>query len=290
MLLPPDIELSAEKNIFLLLDGAQFENLGQKVYASDPGPAWALYAGTRLHAALHVSPWLVSLSKESALLDDFLNQGVWAYHGYLLESDANLEITARHLAWLCVAKHSEAGDVALRFFDPRIFPGLFAALPAPEQALFLGPVQKIWIPDAEDENWYTLKRPISADTFAPDHSKIYTLNAAQERAMDKASWSFFIKGLAEELVKNYPNLFMDAPVITQTSFYAEKAMTFGFTTEEDIYGFCQLCGLLAQKGETPWETEIPEFQNLMRYPNSLEPAERIEKMLSHILAKGGHRG
>lgn len=287
MLLPPDIQPDENKEIFLLLDGAQFENLGQKIYSSNSLHARALYGGTRLQAALHVSPYLVKLSEESSLLDEFLDQGVWAYQGYLLESDANLETTADHLAWLCVAKHSEADFVALRFFDPRIFPGLFEALPETEQALFLGPVRKVWIPDPEGEEWQMMERPEIPGPSLPDYSKIYTLNSAQERAMDKASWDFFIKGLSRDLGKQYPDLPADDAGVF---FYAEKALALGFTQEEDIYGFCHLCCLLAQKGTTPWETNSSVLQDLMRYPNSLSPTERIQKALSHIMEKGDLHG
>lgn len=114
--------LQTEDNIYLLMDGARFENIHAFIYKMEETPEYiSLYRGTYYESVLEVSPCLVRPhSSHEGLLSWYIAKGADEHKAILLVSKEDGKTLAEHFREFLEAKLPSMEIVLFRFYDPCI--------------------------------------------------------------------------------------------------------------------------------------------------------------------------
>ncbi len=138
---------------YLLLDGAQFENLPAIIYSYDEQPTvTALFAGTYYEPAVKAGPYLVHVAKENALFNWFMQEGVKAHAGIALTSRLDFAASCEHLrSWLEVTLPNY--NLAIfRYYDPVVCSRIMQSMSAAEKKALIGELEAMYWPVHQDED------------------------------------------------------------------------------------------------------------------------------------------
>lgn len=80
----------------------------------------SLYSGNAAAELQNVAPYLVELTKGSAVLDWFATEGWWDAWGYCIVSGCSLEELRTHLRKFLMVTLHDRRQVYFRFYDPRV--------------------------------------------------------------------------------------------------------------------------------------------------------------------------
>ena len=105
---------------YLLLDGAQINDLAARIYGLEESPSLhLLYQQSAYEALAEVGPLLVAVRPHSELAQLFHRE--WqATAGVWLESDASEDDLVAHLRSLIHVRLGSAQTTLFRYYDPRI--------------------------------------------------------------------------------------------------------------------------------------------------------------------------
>lgn len=128
-----------DANIFLLLDYAMEEGMvAEAVKRSPQLEVAALYWGTKDEEDSDIGPHLVKASRNSQLLQWFLEEGAEA--GIMLFSEGDIELLADHLRPYLECIWPDDRRKMFRFYDPNTFYYFYPSLTRDERELFMGPI------------------------------------------------------------------------------------------------------------------------------------------------------
>lgn len=128
--------------LYLLLDGAAFNNILSFIYETEDQPEWrALYSNTFYETAIEVSPYLIKTNPVSSLFNWFIAEGY--PKGLLVRSCQNIDKLGRHLQTNLEAKLPSLEIVLFRFYDPLIFDTYIRHITDDDAQRFCGPISEI---------------------------------------------------------------------------------------------------------------------------------------------------
>jgi Domain of unknown function (DUF4123)/FHA domain len=100
----------------------------------------SLYDGWQASELADVAPYLVAVSKDSAVLSDLLSRSWGQAWGVFLSSSATLRDLRRHLRRFLKVQVEGQGRMLFRFYDPRVLRAYLPTCTLEEANAFFGPV------------------------------------------------------------------------------------------------------------------------------------------------------
>src|SRR5690606_6620085 len=114
------LNMAIETQHYLLLDGAQIDDLIQIIYQLEPTPEFSrLYDGTRYAELADAGPILIATNRGS-LLNQYFEKQWYMTAGVALASRAPSDELVQHLSSLVHVCVSGGVTVLFRYYDPRI--------------------------------------------------------------------------------------------------------------------------------------------------------------------------
>lgn len=139
-----------EHNVYLLLDGARFDDIFAFLYKTDSHPEYIpLYRGTYYESVMEGGPCLVKAPLKGNLLSWYIEEGAKEMKGLLLSSELPLQELAKHFQQFLEVRIQNKEVVLFRFYDPCVFHAL-APFPNKQPIVqLLKPLQQVfWEKDA----------------------------------------------------------------------------------------------------------------------------------------------
>lgn len=273
--LPVDLPWSMQAS--LILDGVSLPNLPHKLYEWSPHPQFEpLYLGTDHEALLDLSPCLVRLTGRSdPVLDHYLEHAKEEC-GFLLFSRAPWQEQVQHMRWLSRVQAPYGEEMLLRLADPAVFHALLAQPSTEANAGLLGPFECAVLPDALEEAWYEHRRP--PEQWAPQNSP-YRLSDEQLTRLGEVNFRSVIGKLDLHMQAQYPAYGSNwdrANRRAHLTGLAEDAYEKGFCSEEDIFLYANIFGLLGSKALEAH----PDIAHLLEQRSTDTPSQRLHKAVA----------
>ena len=259
---------------YLLLDGAQIDDLMQILYQLEPVPEFhRLYDGTRYAELAEVGPVLIT-TDHSSLLSQHFKEHWSTTAGATLNSRARTDELIQHLSSLVHASVSGGVSVLFRYYDPRILHLWLTDMNDGQRNTALGPVEQfqLWAHGA----WHEFSR--SAPSIAQHYAESPWLQLSDEQLarLNQAKQQAFEQTLLEHMDRWFPECLANAGA-REREVWAKaccvRANEYGFSAVADIVRWA---GLLAICGpDFPEAIEHANYRALLRQPGLL-PVQKLD--------------
>lgn len=168
--LPPEQVLKVMRvevdPLFAVLDAARDRRV-LKLLKSAGEQYESLYEGPESKELAEVAPYLVSLPRDSALLEQLVREGWGKSWGLFLVSRLAFKDTRRHLRkFLMVEDEATGKQLYFRFYDPRVLRPLLPTFTAEQRAEFFGPLESFLV-EGEKGEVLRFKAPRGASPVTP---------------------------------------------------------------------------------------------------------------------------
>ena len=265
---------------YLLLDGAQVDNLIARIYEVEPVPnIHLLYQRTRYEELADVGPLLVAVQPASELVNTFAQH--WqATAGIWLESDASEDLLVQHLRSLVHAQ-VEGVTVLLRYYDPRITALWLGSLSDSERDVLMGPISRIRLSGTGQEAVLQRSNP-TADAARYDDTPWLKLSSEQLEHMTSAKEGAFAQQLLAHLQRYYPESLNSLDTQGQQQWVSEcraSAARYGYSRAVDV---SRWAGLVAQLGrDFPTAAQHETYRLLLEQKGTL-PEQRLDNLINEL--------
>lgn len=265
---------------YLLLDGAQIDDLAAQIYKLEDAPALhVLYQYTAYEALAEAGPLLVAVHPHSELAQVF--QRSWqSTAGIWLESDAPEEDVAEHLRSLIHAQ-VEGVTVLLRYYDPRVTRSWLGPMTASERDRLLGPLRRIRLHDDTPETCLQRLGPLVEPARYADTPWVL-LSQEQLEQMTQAKQTDFEQRLLAHVQAFYPDCLHNLDADGQRAWVVScraSASQYGYYSGAAV---ARWAGLLAELGDDfPNAPEHGAYRDLLAQPESL-PEQRLDNLINEL--------
>lgn len=268
---------------YLLLDGAQINDLAARIYGLEESPSLhLLYQQSAYEALAEVGPLLVAVRPHSELAQLFHRE--WqATAGVWLESDASEDDLVAHLRSLIHVRLGSAQTTLFRYYDPRIMALWLGALEADERVPLMGAVKRIRLLTDSGAELELLRESKPQSAVARyDHTPWLRLSQAQLEHMNQAKHARFDERLLEHLHRFYPELLQHMDVVVQQRFAAlcrQSAARYGYSAADEV---TRWAGLMIELGsDFPQAPEHEIYQQLLEQRGPL-PAQHLDNLIAEL--------
>ncbi|WP_312243381.1 DUF4123 domain-containing protein [Stutzerimonas nitrititolerans] len=267
---------------YLLIDGAQVNNLAARIYALEESPSLhLLYQQSAYEALADVGPLLVAVRPHSELAQVF--QQEWqATAGIWLESDADEDDLVEHLRSLIHVRLEGDQTTLFRYYDPRVMTLWLGVLTAVERDPLMGPVKRIRLPSDSGAE-LELLRESKPQTFARyDDRPWLHISQAQLEHMNQAKFACFDQRLLAHLQRFYPESLQSMDAAAQQQFAAlcrQSAGRYGYTAADEVARWAGL--LIELGGDFPQAPEQHSYRQLLEQRGPL-PAQRLDNLIAEL--------
>ncbi|WP_144823607.1 DUF4123 domain-containing protein [Marinobacter piscensis] len=261
-----------ERNVYVLIDGAQMDAL-KLIYSHDDSPEFdQLYRGMPHQSALEVSPCIVKPSDTSRL---WAAEPVWRSAGLVVESNADMQTLADHFRSLISVRLPDQTFAYLRFYSPTRVHGLLSAFNPNERAQFSGPVLKWRYFDA---------------TTGWKSTAIHSSEQAQDYEAREEGW-FQLTGEHIETISAHKEANFICALVNTCGLpltpeneslmrtLVERGRHFGFRTEAELASYAEIAAYHPKAIDQPGAMAILSDQKSPAY-------ERLAA-LDNFMAQGG---
>ncbi|WP_339650721.1 DUF4123 domain-containing protein [Halopseudomonas pelagia] len=270
------------KTHYLLLDGAQIDNLLQRIYELEPAPEpHLLYRQTRYAELADVGPVLVRTEPGSALHAHF--HATWAQTaGCELDSSMPEPAIVSHLRSLIHIRTD--GDVVLlfRYYDPRIMRLWLADLSIPVREQVMGPIDNISFSGFESGSVQRFANQSKTAGQRYEDRPWLQLSGNQLARLNIAKEQCFDQRLVEHVNRWFPDCLAKADAQQRQQWAAacrRSAAEYGYSSASDV---ARWAGCVALKGNLfPEAPEHEIFRNLLAQPQTT-PMQRLDNVLMEI--------
>lgn len=272
---------------FLLLDGIVLEPLERWLYEAQPSPDYEpLYLDTPLARCRKLSPCLVAVSIGDPTYTRFLEEAAITEAGWLLTSKAPLATLADHLRGLLFVDHPWHGEQILRLASPKVMRYLFEAEEQPSQSVLLGPIETLWLPEAEggELRWSRIINERGTSTVCAER---FILGERHCQSLSRIAWQRFRHELAMHLTTHFhtgPLLAKAGGAQGGADRVIEATRELGFSGRRAHF---YMANILGQHGvEALDKTVMPELASLLSQPNAQPAMQRLKSAvaLAHTLS------
>lgn len=266
-------------NHYLLLDGAQIDNLQRQVFRLQEGADYVtLYRKTAYADLADCGPVLIKTTPDSPLLRHF--QAHWqSTAGLQVFSDADPAELQTHLRSLVHARVPGGSTVLFRYHDPRILPLWLETLSAEERDYCMGPVERFVMCDAAGEP-VVFERQGPGRPAAPYAAQPWLqLSEAQLERLNEAKQAEFDRRLLGHLQTHFPERLAALDADAQRRLVhscREGAAQYGYSSAAEVARWSGLVVLLGD--DFPNAALHGQYRTLLTQPGRL-PAQRLEDAL-----------
>lgn len=259
---------------YLLLDGAQIDDLMQTLYQLEPAPEFhRLYDGTRYAELAEVGPILIA-TDHSSLLSQHFKEHWSTTAGATLNSRAGTDELIQHLTSLVHASVSGGVSVLFRYYDPRILHLWLANMDDGQRNTALGPVEQFQLWAQGGRHGFSRSAPSVAQRYAD--TPWLQLSDEQLASLNQAKQQLFEQALLVHMDTWFPDCLANAATRERQAWVrtcCARANEYGFSAAADIVRWA---GLLAICGpDFPEAKEHANYRALLRQPGML-PAQKLD--------------
>ncbi|MFY1055056.1 DUF4123 domain-containing protein [Ectopseudomonas khazarica] len=270
--------MSEQLRQYLLLDGAQIDNLLAQLYQLEDSPnLHHLYQGTLYDALADAGPVLVQLQPDSRLEAHFVEH--WqAAAGIWLESTAHTQDLVEHLRSL-VHVSVQGVTVLLRYYDPRVMRHWLVELPSEERDYLMGPIQRIRVASqqVEDEP-IRLQRQNASPAARYEDTPWLHLNSHTVERLNRAHLEAFDEQLLAHVDHYFPYCLAGQDASARQAWVLNcrsSANAHGYSSADQVVQWANLCAVLGT--EFPHAPSHLTYRQILDMP-SLRPEQRLERM------------
>ncbi|WP_022961981.1 DUF4123 domain-containing protein [Halopseudomonas pelagia] len=270
------------KQSYLLLDGAQIDNVRKRIYELEPAPEFhLLYQQTRYAELADVGPVLVRAEPSSALLSEF--KSLWeASAGIALDSSMPESNLVSHLRSLIHLRSNADVVLLFRYYDPRILRTWLASLGEAERARIMGPVANIHLRPSATEPVQTYHNPTLTQGQVYDERPWLRLDSDQLALLNAARQQCFDQRLIEHVNQWFPTCLASADEQERQAWAAQcrsRAAEYGYSSANEVARWAGCVALLGTHFPEAAEHEV--FRTLLSQPQAT-PMQRLDKVMMEI--------
>lgn len=265
---------------YLLLDGAQIDNLMMQIYQLDESPeCHALYLGTRYQALSDVGPVLARLVPGSRLEQHFVEHwqttaGIW------LESDVSESELVEHLRSLVHADLSSGVTVLLRYYDPRILRQWLPELTSDQRDQVMGPILRIRLPALHSGgSAREILRVHRVSAARYDYDPWLRLDDDQIDMLNRAQLEEFDQRLLAHMDKHFPDCLVGRDMTARLDWVRvcrQGAQAYGYSAADEVAQWASLCAVLGIG--FPEAPEHGAYQQIL-IKQQLSSEQRLERLV-----------
>lgn len=263
---------------YLLLDGAQIDDLLLQLYRLEDSPAvQRLYQGTRYETLADAGPVLVQLAPGSRLEQHFIEH--WqARAGLWLETDASEAELVEHLRSL-IHVRVQGVTVLLRYYDPRIMRHWLPELPADERDRLMGPVSCIRLPATEaGGELVEIQRQVPYPAARHDDTPWLHLSDEQVERLNRAQLEAFDQRLLDHIEQHFPGCLAGHDPASRQAWAArcrQAAGAHGYGAADQVVQWANLCAVLG--ADFPYGQSHQAYRLILDTPQ-WRPEQRLERL------------
>lgn len=265
---------------YLLLDGAQIDELMPTLYLLEPEPEfYQLYDGTRYSELAEAGPVLVATRESSALSYHF--KQYWSgTAGVSLEARVPADDLIQHLRSMVHVSVSGGAVVLFRFYDPRILALWLVDMSEPRLSEVLGPVDRFHLPMKGEGYSHSGAESGNVQRYA-DTPWLH-LSGDQLDRLNQAKRDVFEQSLLKHVDTWFPDCLASASEAERQSWARAcclRASEYGYSAATDV---ARWAGLVAVCGpEFPEGREHEAYRILLRQPG-LQPEQKLDAIRTQI--------
>ncbi|MDH1263448.1 DUF4123 domain-containing protein [Pseudomonas sp. GD03944] len=270
--------MSEQPRQYLLLDGAQIDNLLAQLYQMEAAPALhRLYQGTLYDSLADTSPTLIELSPDSRLEAHFTEH--WqAKAGVWLQSDTSTQELVEHLRSLVHAS-IQGVTVLLRYYDPRVMRHWLVELPSEERDHLMGPIQRIRLaPRNVGDEPIELQRQMSSPAARYDDVPWLHLSDDTVERLNKAHLETFDEQVLTHIDLYFPNCHTGQASAARQAWAQNcrlSANAHGYGSADQVVQWANLCAVLGV--DFPQAPAHQPYRQILDTPQ-LNPQQRLERL------------
>lgn len=284
---PPGPSEWRGERLFVLLDGVAMEPVERWLYETHPSPVYEpLYLDTPLADCRALSPCLIELEAGSPVFERFIDEEAAREAGWLMTSGEGLEVVADHLRGLLIVEHPWQGEQTLRVASPEVMRCLLEAEPAPAASSLLGPIERLWLPEAQghDMAWHHLES--DGERIRDRSVGRFQLTEAHCASLARIAWRRFRFELAEHLQAHFakgPWLPAFDGADQAAGEVIELTAALGFHGRRAHF---YLANILGAHGRSALEEEtMPELASCLKVADGRPPMERLKSAVALAQAR-----
>lgn len=270
--------MSEQSRQYLLLDGAQIDDLLAQLYRLEDNPSLhRLYRGTLYEALADTGPILLELAPNSRLEAHFTEH--WqATAGVWLQSTASTQELVEHLRSLVHAS-VQGVTVLLRYYDPRVMRHWLAELPHEERDHLLGPIQRIRLaPRNLGDEPIELQRQIASATARyADEPWLHLSDDTVER-LNQAHLEAFDEQVLAHVEHYFPDCLAGQESTARQAWAQHcrlNANAHGYSSADQVVQWANLCAVLGLN--FPQAPAHQAYRQILDTPQ-LRPEQRLERL------------
>lgn len=259
---------------YLLLDGAQINDLIQIIYQLEPAPEFSrLYDGTRYAELADAGPILIATNRGS-LLNQYFEKQWYMTAGVALASRAPIDELVQHLSSLVHVSVSGGVTVLFRYYDPRILHLWLTDMSDEQRDSALGPVEQVRLWGGA--GWQDFHSSASTDAQCYADTPWLQLNSDQLAGLNQAKQHAFAQKLLEHVDTWFPECLANLGTDERDDWVricCARANEYGFSAAADIVRWAGLMALCGR--DFPERGEHANYRALLQQPGIL-PAEKLD--------------
>lgn len=225
-----------EQNHYLLLDGAQIDDLLKTIYRlNKSAEVDVLYINTRFAELQKVSPILVKVQSGEPLFHKF--QQDWQQTaGIHFIAKGDIYTLGNHLRSSLQAKINNQ-PVIFRYYDPRILELWLETISIEQQSQFMGPITTLYIFSSKEQKQLEYYNENYLVCVTPNSIWI-NLNDQQLERLTLAKRVQFRQQILQDLIQYFPEKMHHLTADQQQTLIntsTERAKQYGYDSPRDIY-------------------------------------------------------
>ncbi|WP_304641841.1 DUF4123 domain-containing protein [Pseudomonas sp.] len=267
---------------YLVLDGAQIEDLHRQIYELEPAPEFfLLYHQTRYSELADVGPVLVRAEPGSPLETEF--KANWITNaGFSLTSAMPTAVLVDHLRSLIHLRTNADVVLLFRYYDPRILRIWLDSLDEAERARVMGPIASIQLPSADARLPHLYENRTMTEGRVYDSAPWLRLDSNQLAVLNMAQQQRFDQRVIEHVTRWFPGCLAGLDEPGQQQWAAgcrNRAAEYGYSSASDVARWAGFVTLLGNDFPAAPEHEI--FRTLLTQAQ-VTPAQRLDNVFTEI--------
>lgn len=270
--------MSEQLRQYLLLDGAQIDDLLVQLYQLEDAPTLhQLYQGTLYEALANTGPILIELAPASRLEAHFTEH--WqATAGVWLQSDANTQELVEHLRSLVHAS-VQGVTVLLRYYDPRVMRHWLVELPREERDHLMGPIQRMRLaPHNLGDEPIELQRQMASTTARYAEEPWLHLSDDTIERLNQAHLEAFDEQVLAHVDHYFPDCLAGQDTAARQAWALScrlNASAHGYSSADQVVQWANLCAVLGL--DFPQAPAHQAYRQILDTPQ-LRPEQRLERL------------
>ncbi|MCX4028232.1 DUF4123 domain-containing protein [Endozoicomonas sp. SM1973] len=274
-------------NLYGVIDTVIFSEFTAILFDIDPEAKYfPLYKNTQLEACIEISPYLVSLTPSSKLLNFLTVNKAPKNWGIFLATNSNCHFDKLilYLQSIFYIKSPESEELIFRYYDPRVINPLLQSSNDLEKSQLLGPVEHLIVPNhyhserfqnvlAPDWVLWLTPEPLNSDI--PGHLPWYEFSNNQWQSLLDEHRIKVEETIANQLIsknQDYTNL-TKIQMHNMIQFWIDQAAEYGIEQTKLVI---RLIEVMNQFGQAMPEKELNYLESAILENKKYDSEEKVQ--------------